>query len=66
MDTFHTLEDKYEYWKSLFNSVAEEHMPTKKMRFRRDVPYMTAEWRKAIKMKRTYAKQFAHNSTEEN
>lgn len=67
MDTFDTLEDKYEYWKSLFNSVVEEHMPTKKMRFRReDVPYMTAEWRKAIKMKRTYAKQYAHNRTEEN
>ena len=28
MDTFDTLEDKYEYWKSLFNSVAEKHMPT--------------------------------------
>lgn len=54
MDTFDTLEDKYEYWKSLFNSVVEEHMPTKKMRLRKvDVPYMTPEWRKAIKMKRT-------------
>ena len=42
-------------------------MPTKKMRFRReDVPYMTAEWKKAIKLKRTYAKQYAHNRTEEN
>ena len=67
MDTFDTLEDKYQYWKSLFNSVVEEHMPTKKMRFRReDVPYMTAEWKKAIKLKRTYAKQYAHNRTEEN
>ena len=27
---------------------------------------MTAEWRKVIKMKRTYAKQYAHNRTEEN
>lgn len=32
MDTFDALEDKYEYWKSLFNSVVEEHLPTKKMR----------------------------------
>ena len=42
-------------------------MPTKKMRFRReDVSYVTAEWRKAIMTKRTYAKQYAHNRTEEN
>ena len=33
---------KYNYWESLFNSVAEKHMPTKRMRFRKmDVPYMT-------------------------
>ena len=58
---------KYNYWESLFNSVAEKHMPTKRMRFRKmDVPYMTPEWRKAIKMKRTYAKQYALNRTEEN
>ena len=31
-----------------------------------DVPYMTPELRKAIKMKRTYAKEYAHNRTEEN
>ena len=44
MDTF----DKLEYWKSLtlINSIAEKHMPTKKMRFRKvDVPYMTIEWK---------------------
>ena len=31
-----------------------------------DVPYMKPELRKAIKMKRTYAKEYAHNRTEEN
>ena len=67
MDTFDTLDDKYNYWESLFNSIAEKHMPTKRMRFRKmDVPYMTPEWRKAIKMKRKYAKQYAYNRTEEN
>ena len=65
MDTF----DKLEYWKSLtlINSIAEKHMPTKKMRFRKvDVPYMTIEWKKAIKPKRPYARQYANNRTEEN
>ena len=30
MDTFDTLEDKYQYWKSLFHSVVEEHMLPRK------------------------------------
>ena len=30
MDTFDTVDDKYKYWESLFNSVTEKHMPTKR------------------------------------
>ena len=42
-------------------------MPTKRMRFRKvDVPYMTPEWKRAIKMKRKFAKQYAQSRTEEN
>ena len=33
MDTFDTLDEKYLFWESLFNTIVEKHMPTKKMRF---------------------------------
>ena len=53
MDTFDTLDEKYLLWESLLNTIVEKHMPTKRMRFRKvDVPYMTPEWKRAIKMKR--------------
>ena len=42
-------------------------MPIKSTRVRkRDVPYMTAEWRMAIRMKRRSAKRYNKNKTEEN
>ena len=67
METFDTLDDKYKYWESMFNSIVEKHMPIKRMRFRKkDVPYMTKEWKRAIGKKIKYAKQFAHRRTEEN
>jgi hypothetical protein len=67
METFDAMDDKYHYWETLFNTIVEKHMPTKKMRFRKaDVPYMTPEWKQAIKMKRKFAKQYAHSKTEEN
>ena len=48
-------------------SIVEKHMPTKRMRFRKvDVPYMTPEWKRAIKMKRTFAKKYVQSRTEEN
>ena len=35
-------------------------MPVKKMRVRKkDVPYMNAEWKEAIRKKRKYAKKFS-------
>lgn len=67
MDTFDTLDEKYLLWESLLNTIVEKHMPTKRMRFRKvDVPYMTPEWKRAIKMKRKFAKQYAQSRTEEN
>ena len=40
-----TLDEKYKYWELLYY-IVQEHMPTKKMRFRKtDRPYMTSEWR---------------------
>ena len=50
MDSFDTLDEKYLFWESLLNTIVEKHMPTKRMRFRKvDVPYMTPEWKRAIK-----------------
>ena len=67
MDSFDTLDEKYLFWESLLNTIVEKHMPTKRMRFRKvDVPYMTPEWKRAIKMKRKFAKQCAQSRTEEN
>lgn len=67
MDTFDTLDEKYLLWESLLNTIVEKHMPTKRMRFRKvDVPYMTPEWKRAIKMKRTFAKKYVQSRTEEN
>lgn len=32
----------------------------------KDVPYMTEEWKPAIRMKRTFSEKFAKNPTDEN
>ena len=67
MDTFDNLDDAYDYWKTLFSSIVDKHMPLKKMRFReKDVPYMTSEWKQAIKLKRTYAQKYAADRSQEN
>ena len=69
MNIFDTMEDKWNYWKalSLFNSILETHTPMRKMRVRQvDVPYMTMEWKQAIRRKRKYAKKYARNKTNEN
>ena len=67
MDTFDTLDEKYLFWESLLNTIVEKHMPTKRMRFRKvDVPYMTPEWKRAIKMLRKFAKKYVQSRTEEN
>ena len=43
------------------------HMPIKTMRFKdKDVPYITKQWRNAIKERRKYAKHYAKNKTEDN
>ena len=67
MDTFDTLDEKYLFWESLLNNIVEKHMPTNRMRFCKvDVPYMTPEWKRTIKMKRKFAKPYAQSRTEEN
>ena len=52
-DIFDSLDERYHYWTSLLNTVLDDHAPRKKMRVRaRDVPYMTTEWKNAIRAKR--------------
>ena len=67
MNIFDTMDDKWNYWKALFDSILETHTPMRKMRVRQvDVPYMTMEWKQAIRRKRKYAKKYARNKTNEN
>ena len=66
-DIFTSVDDKYDYWRGLFESVANQHAPIKKKRVReKDIPYMTQEWKRALRNKRKYAKKFAEDRTSEN
>lgn len=47
--------------------IIDKHLPLKRIKVRkRDVPYMTSEWKKAIQKKGMYAKEFSKNKTKEN
>ena len=66
-DIFSNSDEKYDYWRALFESIVDKHAPMKKKRVReKDIPYMTAEWKQAIRNKRKYAVLFAKNRTVEN
>ena len=65
--SFDSLDDRYGYWNTLVNDIVDEHLPTRSIRVRaRNVPYMTREWKNAIKAKRRYSKKFSKNPTSEN
>ena len=67
METFDSVEDKCHFWHKLVGPIIDKHLPVKRMRVReKDVPYMTLEWKKAIRKKRRYAKQYAREKNEEN
>lgn len=67
MDIFESLEEKCDYWHGLLNYVIDEHIPVKKKHVgTQDVPFMTKNWKKAIRDKRKAAKAYANNRTEEN
>jgi hypothetical protein len=66
-EIFDSVDDQYHYWISMFNTILHDHAPIKKMKVRvKDVPYMTTEWKCAIRKKRRYAKIYASNPTSEN
>ena len=55
-EIFDDLDDAYDYWRNLFDSIANEHAPMRKKRVReRDVCFMSKEWKAAIRNKRKYA-----------
>lgn len=47
-------------------NIVDEHLPVKTMRVRdRDVPYMTAQWKSAIRAKRKATAKYLKNKTQE-
>ena len=60
------VDEQYRRWNTEVNSLLDKHMPLKSMRVReKDVPYITAEWKQAIRMKRKFAKRHKKLQTEE-
>ena len=66
-EIFDTADDKTSFLETLLSSIVDEHLPEKKMRVRsQDVPYMTNEWKKAIRAKRRAAKKYLKEQNREN
>lgn len=66
-EIFNDIDDRVDYWNGLITYVVDAHAPLRKKRVREiDVPYMTLEWKNAIRRKRKYAQLYAKNKTTEN
>ena len=66
-EIFNDIDDRVDYWNGLISYVVDAHAPLRKKRVREiDVPYMTLEWKNAIRRKRKYAQLYAKNKTAEN
>lgn len=58
--------DQYSSWHKEITETLDHHIPIKKMRVReRDVPYITPEWKDAMRKKRKYAKRYERLQTQE-
>ena len=58
-EVFDDIDDQSEFFSLLLKDIIDEHMPLKKMRVReRDVPYMTSEWKKAIRKRRKALRKY--------
>lgn len=56
---------KHDFWNCFLESVVNEHGPTRKELVReKDMPYMTFEWKNAMRKKRKYAMIFSKNRTQ--
>ena len=66
-EIFDDIDDKVGFFNSLMKGILDEQLPLKKMKVRQqDVPYMTVEWKQAIRAKRKAAKRYDKHKTKEN
>ena len=66
LDNSMSAQEQYNRWHIEMIKVLDKHMPVRKMRVReRDAPYITREWKEAIRNKRKYAKHHKKLQTEE-
>ena len=58
-EVFDDVDNQSEFFSLLLKDVVDEHMPWKRMRVRDgDVPYMTTEWKEAIRRRRKALRRF--------
>ena len=57
----------YDNWYTELMRIVDKHLPLKRVKARKiDVPYITGEWKEAIRKKRKYAKKFSQSKTKDN
>ena len=66
-DIFSCIDEKYDYWRGLFESVVHKYAPVKRKRVReQNIPYITRVWKNALRIKRKYTGKLTKDRTEEN
>ncbi|KAL9977046.1 hypothetical protein ACROYT_G014409 [Oculina patagonica] len=66
-EVFDDLEDQVYYWNTLMANITDENLPLKKMRVRaKDVPYMTTNWKNAIRAKRRALATYQNDKSDSN
>ena len=66
-EVFDDLEDHVYYWNTLMANIIDENLPLKKMRVRaKDVPYMTTNWKNAIRAKRRALAIYQNDKSDSN
>ena len=66
LDNTKPIDEQYKLWYTEVINVLDNHMPLTRMRVReKDVPYITTEWKQAIRKKRKFAKRHKKLQTEE-
>ena len=66
-EVFNDLEDQVSYWSTLMTNITDENLPLKKMRVRaKDVPYMTTNWKNAIRAKRRALATYQNDKSDSN
>ena len=66
-EVFNDLEDHVYYRNTLMPNITDENLPLKKMRVRaKDVPYMTTNWKNAIRAKRRALATYQNDKSDSN